>query len=120
MRYPQDFINDITHQVSEYVYKFKEVTPEDLGLDRRSGYRLYLHPGGDCIVVPKRDDRNLQYYGGFEYVDKDCRTEVGDFVFYFSEDERVQEHLNCYFDEHEEEEESFLERDDDNALMEDF
>lgn len=107
MWYPMDFINDMDRKVSNYVIlQFNEVQAEDLRLDRRSAYRLYVYPGGDCIAVPKRDDRNLQYYGGFEYVDDDARKEMGEWVFYFSDDERVREHLDYYFERNEQAEEA--------------
>lgn len=85
---------ELTNKVDEianaFVEKLAEVQPEDLGLDRRSAYRLFV--GDDVIGVPKGEDGVLQYYGGFEYVDKSCRVEIGSWVFYSSEDERVQ---NC-------------------------
>jgi hypothetical protein len=64
--------------------------PEDLGLDRRAGYKFYL--GDDFIAVSRSQDRGLQYYGGFEYVDKENRMEVGDIVLYSTLDERVLGH----------------------------
>jgi hypothetical protein len=79
-------------EVTELVRQATEVAPEDVGLDRRSGYRLYLMEDG--IIVTKYDDRVLQYYGGFEYVDKEHRFELGKWVFYSAEDERVQDCLD--------------------------
>lgn len=67
-----------------------KVSPESLGLDRRSAHILYI--GDDFIAVSQSQDQTLQYYGGFEYVDKDYRMEVGDLVLYSTYDERVQDH----------------------------
>lgn len=66
------------------------VRPESCGLDRRSAGTLFI--GDDYVAVAKSSDRTLQYYGGFEYVDKEYRTELGGYVFYSTEDERVAEH----------------------------
>ena len=92
-----DLVYSLECQMSAYVEKMKEVRPEDLGLDRRSGYRVYVDV--TAIVVPKRDKGSLEYYGGFEYVDKSCRSEVGDWVIYSADDDRVLGHLNTFFQE---------------------
>ena len=91
--HPLDFIESINDRITAYVGKMEEFLPTDLGLDSRSAYRLYVDKDRTCIVVNKHDDRTLQYYGAFEYVDKDYRREMGNWVFYSSEDERVFSHL---------------------------
>jgi hypothetical protein len=88
--------------VRNFMDKATEVMPEDLGLDRRAAYRLYITD--EVIAVPKGDDRALQYYGGFEYVDKEYRHELGDWVFYSAEDDRVARHLDRHNEVEEEEE----------------
>ena len=88
-----DMIESVYSTANDYVKNMTEVNAEKLGLDRRCGY---LYVGVDCIAVPKHRDGTLQYYGGFVYVDKDYRTEVGDWVFYFDEDNRVSRHLYTY------------------------
>ena len=45
------------------------------------------------ILVSSSDDNRLQYYGGFEYVEKQYRQEVGDYVFYSANDDRVYDHV---------------------------
>jgi hypothetical protein len=67
--------------------EFEEVSPKDLGLDDRSCYRLWK--GHDCVVVKKDDLGRFNYYGGGEYVDKDCVMQLGDYVVYSAEDSRV-------------------------------
>jgi hypothetical protein len=44
----------------------------------------------------------MQYYGGFEYVDKDYRYEMGDYVFYTVDDDRVGGHVDSYYEQKEE------------------
>ena len=75
--------------------EFREVTPKEIGLDTRAGYRLFINE--DYIAVSRGNRRSLDYYGGFEYVDEEHITVLGDMVFYSSDDERVQDHLNEFF-----------------------
>jgi hypothetical protein len=69
------------------------VPANQLGLDIRCG-KVFVSP--DCIAIHKANDRAVQYYGGFEYVDKEFRHEMGDFVFYSAEEGRIQGHLETY------------------------
>lgn len=98
-----DLVDEINDIAEKYVKDAQEVLPEDLGLDRRAAYRLWVTD--DAIIVPKQNDSKLQYYGGFEYVDKDCRFEIGDWVMYSSDDSRVYEHLERFQEKEEEDEE---------------
>jgi hypothetical protein len=88
-----DMIESVQDTVKAYVRTMTKVRAEECGLDRRCGY---IHIGENCIAVSKHNDNTLQYYGGFEYVDKDYRDELGEWVFYFDEDDRVREHLDRY------------------------
>jgi hypothetical protein len=90
----QNLIDQVNGQTFTYVEEnMKQVKAEDLGMDPRAGYRLYIDD--ECVAVDAENDRSLQYYGGFEYVDKEYRTEMGGYVFYFCEDSRVQDCLDC-------------------------
>lgn len=93
---------------NQYIDGMEEVLPQDLGLDKRAGYRLYINK--EAIAVAKSNDGSLQYYGGFEYIEKEYRIEIGDWViytvdeqtFYGDEDEegntdRVSECIDRYF-----------------------
>jgi hypothetical protein len=86
-------IDEVTELTDNYIGTMEKVPAVKLGLDNRSG-SLFISP--DCIAVYKANDRALQYYGGFEYVDTEYRHEMGDFVFYSAEDDRVQGHLQDY------------------------
>lgn len=66
---------------------FEEVSPKELGLDVRSAGTVFK--GADCVVVNRHDLGRFNYYGGGEYVDKDCVMQVGDYVVYSAEDSRV-------------------------------
>jgi hypothetical protein len=90
------FIEDTNERMRLFVDKMEYVQAEDLQLDRRAAYRLWINE--DCIVVDQANDRSLQYYGGFEYVDKEYRSTLGDYVIYLADDDRVKEHIDFYFD----------------------
>lgn len=68
----------------------KQVTAEQLGLDRRAAHTLWRGP--TWIAVEERSNSNLRYYGGFEYVDQEQVAVVGDYTFYFIGDSRVEGH----------------------------
>jgi len=92
-----DLIENINVQIAEFVdAHMQEVQParDNIGLDPRAAYSLYINDS--AIAVPKSQDRSLQYYGGFEYVDSEYRVELGDYVFYMAEDERVLGHIERY------------------------
>lgn len=61
---------------------------EALGLDRRCG-SVWL--GEDFLATDHR--QALDYYGGFEYIDKEYITTLGDWTFYSIEADRV---LNAF------------------------
>lgn len=99
-------INNIKQVLNEMVEQlideeFREVTPKEVGLDPRAGYRLFINE--DYIAVSKGNRRTLDYYGGFEYVDEEHVTVLGDMVFYSADDERVQDHLDEFFMQEKEE-----------------
>ena len=77
---------DLFYDVNEMVRKFLdgklEVSADEVGLDRRCGF---ITIGDDFIAKRKGSDGSLQYYGGFEYVDKEMRHEIGEWVFYTTE-----------------------------------
>ena len=87
-------IDEVTELTDSYVGGNMELVPANrLGLDIRCG-KVFVSP--DCIAIHKANDRAVQYYGGFEYVDKEFRHEMGDYVFYSAEDGRVSGHLETY------------------------
>lgn len=90
-----EYVDECMDEVEKLIQRMDYVSPVELGLDRRSAYRLFVN--NECIVVRKSEDRTLQYYGGFEYIDTLDRIEFGDYVIYSADDDRVQdciEHLH--------------------------
>lgn len=89
-------IDEVNDMVLRTVRENMEVTSADkLGLDIRAGYRLFVNE--DFIAV-EGDGHLLDYYGGFEYVSKDCVTVIGDYKFYSADDDRVRDHIESYFE----------------------
>jgi|LakMenEpi13Oct10_1017325.scaffolds.fasta_scaffold01537_2 hypothetical protein len=100
----QYFIEDISEQVQNYVNENMEevfLNETKIGLDPRASYApIFINRS--AIAVKKSYDRNMQYYGGFEYVYKEYRHEMGDYVFYLAEDDRVGGHIDSYYEQKEE------------------
>ena len=94
-----ELIDNVTEVTDTFVGSMVLVPANQLGLDPRCG-KLFVSP--DCIGVYKSNDRAVQYYGGFEYVDIEYRYEFGDYVFYSSHDNRVRDHLETYLNRMEE------------------
>lgn len=91
----EDILEEANSQVREFKEQLTEVKPEEIGLDRRAGRLLWIDENG--ILVHQSNDNVLQYYGGFEYVDKELRLVLGEWVYYSAEDNRVRRHLEQYF-----------------------
>ena len=99
MSYLYDKLNSLqwetNQKVEAIIEEMREVKPEELGLDKRAGLRLYIDE--EYISVKNDSDlKNLRYYGGFEYVDEQYVQAIGDYVFFHAEDERVAGHLAEY------------------------
>ena len=100
MSYLYDKLNSLQWEINQKVEaiineELREVTPQELGLDPRAGYHLFINE--EYIAVGNGNRRSLDYYGGFEYVDEEHVTVLGDMVFYSADDERVQDHLDEFF-----------------------
>ncbi len=74
--------------------KYTLIRAENIGLDRRASV---VYVSEDGIVVHNRYRQALEYYGGFEYVDKDYVITVGEYTFYAVEDNRVASAVQFYF-----------------------
>ena len=75
------------------VHDCELVPAHKLGLDRRCGF-LYV---GEDFVASTRP-RELDYYGGFEYVDSECTFPLGTWKLYFKGDRRI-DNLPCWDEE---------------------
>ena len=100
MSYLFDKLNSLQWVINQKVEaiineELREVTPQELGLDPRAGYHLFINE--EYIAVGNGRLESLNYYGGFDYVDEEHVTVLGDMVFYSADDERVQDHLDEFF-----------------------
>ena len=89
----KNLMNEMVEQLIDD--EFRLVKPTEVGLDSRAAFEVFIND--DNIAVRKCDRNPLDYYGGFEYVDEEHVTVLGDYVFYSSDDERVQGHLDEFF-----------------------
>jgi hypothetical protein len=95
-----DMIESVNTVVERNIQELMEpCTAKDLGLDPRAGYSLFVNE--DFIAVSVGNSRSLDYYGGFEYVDSDSTFTVGDYKFYSTESDRVEECVMIYYAEKE-------------------
>jgi hypothetical protein len=82
---------DIDDMISRYVAEhYSSTTTEALGLDGRAATRqMWVSTEG---IVTQGETQRLEYYGGFDYVDKEYVRRVGSYTFWSIEDERVRDH----------------------------
>ena len=91
-----NLVYDLDEQIRAVVRDLPYVAADELGLDRRAAYRLWVDE--DAIIVSKDSDRTLQYYGGFEYIEASARIECGDYVIYTNDSQRVADCLEQYYE----------------------
>ena len=92
-----DLVDNINEKVYRMVQDMECVRASELGLDDRCGM-LFINE--ECIIIDKQSRGRLEYYGGFEYCDKDFVQAIGDYVIYLNGDSRVQGHLERYYETH--------------------
>lgn len=95
--------SSINEQVKEYVSNLIKVKPEECGLDYRIYGSLYIDLDENAIVVDKKSQKHLNYYGGFEYIDDSAVSYLGDYVIYRGYDdgsERIQDAIDYYNESH--------------------
>ena len=85
MQTMMEFIEEMGDKVTSIIENMDKVQADTVGLDWRCG-KLWID--ADCVVTMEDTDRQLQYYGGFEYIDPEYRQAIGGWVVY-TEHERV-------------------------------
>ena len=84
-------IIETLHNLQAQVESDCELVPaHQLGLDLRCGF-LYV---GEDFVASARP-RELDYYGGFEYIDPEYTLQLGEWKLYFKGDSRIDD-LPCW------------------------
>ena len=90
-----DMIDAINEVVERNIRSnFEQTNADRLGLDIRAGYRIYVNEE----FVATTDKGPLEYYGGFEYIDKEAVTTIGDYTFYNGDDSRVRECIDAFYE----------------------
>ena len=97
-----DLLEEIGDRIDEIAENIDWANADEIGLDIRAG-RVKVSPEG--ILVPEPRVRTLEYYGGFEYVDRNNVYKLGKYTFYSRGDQRVAEAIEYYMDNKVEEEE---------------
>lgn len=91
-----DSTMDMIDAVNEVVERnirsnFEQWPASKVGLDIRCG-RVMIDVRDQVIAVPNHNVREIDYYGGFEYIEEgNGRTVVGDWTFFTTENQRVQD-----------------------------
>lgn len=87
-------VNGVADNAIDVMKKVSSEQRKNCGIDPRAINEMWY--SDDCIAVRGRDRGALDYYGGFEYVDKDFVLVAGDYVFYYGgEDSRVSSVLDA-------------------------
>ncbi len=87
-------IDTLDDQITNVLHEnYTKVKAEQLGLDPRAGYSLYINR--DEIVVHSTNSSSLNYYGGFEYIPEERVTHLCDYIVYTGD--RVETALDFYY-----------------------
>jgi hypothetical protein len=104
-----DIIERLNEEVREYIISnMKEVGAAELDLDPRAG-RVYVNEDG--IAIHNNRKSSLEYYGGFEYISRECVETVGNYTFYLSDHDRVLECITAYLEKSMENDQVVMEND---------
>lgn len=86
----EELSNQLNAVADEALNNAKTYYPERLGLDRRAAYQVWR--GYDFLAIRSNDKQTMEYYGGFEYVDRQYVLDTGYYTFYSTDDGRVMTH----------------------------
>lgn len=89
-----DVIEQIDNLVEEVMERAESVKPRLLGIDSRASHIVYVFE--DRIAIPSSNRRSFDYYAGGEYVNEEYVSELGGYVFYHREDNRVDGWISNY------------------------
>lgn len=96
-------MDDLKEQVNQLIetYLFdhdaNEVQASEVGLDARVG-SILVSWSSRFIAVSSDNAQRLEYYGGFEYIDQEHVTRLGDYTFYSDGSDRVDACIDAYAD----------------------
>jgi len=85
-----DLLDEVADMVERHVAGMRKVEATALGLDVRCGMAWV----DEDYIVAYASNR-FDYYGGFEYVDKDDVQVIGDYKFYSANSSRIADAIEC-------------------------
>ena len=85
-----DLLDEVADMVERHVAGMRRVEATALGLDVRCGMAWV----DEDYIVAYASNR-FDYYGGFEYVDKDDVQVIGDYKFYSANSSRIADAIEC-------------------------
>lgn len=85
---------DVVEEVTEQAIRklATEYQPEQLGLDKRC-YSVLVDSEFSCIIV-EGSTGAINYYGGFEYIEDEYISRIGNYTIYHEDSDRVRDHLD--------------------------
>ena len=86
-------IEEIDDLVEGVISRMTKTLGKECGLDSRCGT---LWVSDECIAINKNSKRSFEYYGGLEYVNREDVVELGDYVIYSSDAQRINSMINYY------------------------
>jgi hypothetical protein len=90
---------DIEKLVEQYLEDSNaiELSGNQLGLDDRAGHNILISEEERWIAVCGESAvRQIEYYGGFEYINDDAKTTIGEYTLYCDDSSRVEEALDYF------------------------
>jgi hypothetical protein len=98
-------LNELIEEIDELLEDYLKASgaiclqTHELGLDDRCGI-VFISLEEGWICVPG-STRQIEYYGGFEYIDHCDKEIVGQHTFYSSDADRVRDALEYYAEQQE-------------------
>lgn len=84
-------LKDRANELVKEIFEENEITDfvraEQVGLDERAGYKLYICD--EFVAVEIYNGSSFEYYSGFSYIDKNDTMTIGNWKFYFAGNGRV-------------------------------
>lgn len=94
-----ELLDDVEKKLTAELAKLPRVTADKVGLDKRAG-RVWVDADNGILITGKPYADKLSYFGGFQYVDGDSISVIGDFVIYHDGDDRVFNAIEYWEDNH--------------------
>jgi len=92
-------IDEANEMLGNVIEDLPYVRADKIGLDSRAGH-VFVDLNDELIITKAHNIRSLEYYGGFEYINDENTTTMGDYKIYgIDGDDRVEAAIE-YYKEH--------------------